>query len=93
MENEQLKLLIRQEIGNYMKSSAFTDRKLTDTPTDAFSVVNRKYVNLNGNVANRPSSSVATLGQFYFATDTSIPMRFDGTNWRNGVGSVVALGN
>lgn len=79
-------------IREYMKSSAFTDRKLTDTPTDALSVVNRKYVNLNGVVASRPTSSVATVGQNYFATDTNIPMTYNGTNWVNGVGSVVAAG-
>lgn len=77
---------------DYIKSGAFTDRKLTDTPTDALSVVNRRYVNLNGTVANRPISSVAVIGQGYFATDTGIPMKYDGTNWRNGVGSVVAAG-
>lgn len=76
----------------YLKTSAFTARKLTDTPTDAYSVVSRKYTNLNGTVANRPTSSVATTGQRYFATDTGIPMVYDGSSWRNGVGSVVAAG-
>lgn len=92
--NEQLKKLIDEQVGkiikDYMKSSAFTDRKLTDTPTDALSVVNRKYVNLNGVVASRPNSSVATVGQRYFATDTKIPMTYDTTGWVNGSGSIVA---
>ena len=79
-------------VKSYLKSSAFTDRKLTDTPTDNLSVVNRKYVNLNGTVAGRPISSVATTGQQYFATDTNIPMTYNGTNWVNGSGSVVASG-
>ena len=79
-------------VKEYMKSTAFTDRKLTDTPTDALSVVNRKYTNLNGDVADRPTSSVATVGQRFFASDTNIPMVYDGTNWRNGIGSVVASG-
>lgn len=76
----------------YTGGGAFPDRKITDSPTDSFSVVNRKYVTLNGTLANRPPASVATIGQSYFATDTNIPMVFNGTNWRNGVGSVVASG-
>lgn len=74
----------------YMQSGAFTQRKITDTPTDALSMVNRKYVTMNGTVANRPSASVATVGTRYFATDTGIPMTYTGSNWVNGVGSVVA---
>lgn len=86
------KKAIFKVVGEYLKTSAFTGRKLTDTPTDALQVVNRRYVNLNGTVATRPTSSVATVGQHYFATDTFIPMVFDGSSWRNGVGSVVAVG-
>lgn len=74
----------------YLKQQAFTDRKLTDTPTDSLEVVNRRYVNLNGSVAGRPNSSVATIGQFYLSTDTNIPMWFTPAGWRNGVGSIVA---
>ena len=77
-------------IQQYSKTSAFTDRKLTDMPTDALSVVSRRYVTLNGEVADRPNASVATVGQHYFATDTNIPMTYTGTNWVNGVGSVIA---
>jgi len=93
-KDEKLKQMIKEEAINafkeYSKGGSFTDRKLTDTPTDSLQVVNRKYVTNNGTVASRPTSPVA--GQPYFATDTNIPMTFDGTNWRNGVGSVVALG-
>ena len=88
--DKDLKNKVIKIIENYQKGRAFTQDKYTDTPTDANSVVPRKYVNLNGTVANRPNSSVATVGQHYFSTDTNIPMVFDGTNWRNGVGSVVA---
>ena len=94
MEQEALKKLIQEEtlkvVRDYMKTSAFTDRKLTDTPTDALSVVNRRYTNLNGVVASRPASSVATVGQRYFATDTNITMTFNTTGWYNGSGSLVA---
>ena len=84
---------IEDIIKNYMQSGSFTDRKVTDTPTDAFSVVNRKYVNLNGVVADRPKSSIASVGQGYYATDTNIPMTYSAGGWRNGVGSIVALNN
>lgn len=74
----------------YLQQQAFTQRKLTDTPTDSLQVVNRKFVTLNGTVATRPTSSVAVIGQTYFATDTNIPMTYSATGWRNGVGSIVA---
>ena len=96
LENKDEKLVkliderITRKVKEILKTSAFTDRKLTDTPTDAFSVVPRKYVNMNGIVSQRPSSSVASIGQGYFATDTNIPMTYSTTGWRNGVGSIVA---
>lgn len=81
---------IRAILPQYLQQQAFTQRKLTDTPTDALEVVNRRFVTLNGTVANRPTSSVAVIGQSYFATDTNIPMTYSSTGWRNGVGSIVA---
>lgn len=73
-----------------LSGTTFTQRKLTDTPSDSLEVVNRKFVTLNGAVADRPTSSVAVVGQTYFATDTNIPMTYSSTGWRNGVGSIVA---
>ena len=32
----------------------------------------------------------AITGQQYYATDVNIPLFFDGANWRNGVGSIIA---
>lgn len=84
---------IKRLVPEILQGSAFTDRKLTDTPTDNLSVVNRKYVTNNGTVANRPLSSVAVVGQPYYATDTFIPMTYSAQGWRNGVGSIVALNN
>lgn len=92
MDNQQ-KIEIQNIVKEYLKTSAFTGRKLTDTPTDDLQVVPRKYVNLNGTVANRPKSSVASVGQSYFATDTAIPMTYSVGGWRNGSGSIVALNN
>lgn len=87
---DSIKKEILDVVRDYLKSGAFTERKLTDTPTDNLSVVNRKFVTLNGTVATRPTSSVAVVGQSYFATDTNIPMTYSTTGWRNGIGSVVA---
>lgn len=84
--DERIKLVVPQ----ILQGSGFTDRKLTDTPTDANSVVPRKYVNMNGSVASRPTSSVATVGQFYLSTDTNIPSWYTTTGWRNGIGSIIA---
>ena len=89
MVDERIKKLVPE----ILKTSAFSSRKLTDTPTDKNSVVPRGYVTNNGTVANRPVSSVATVGQPYFATDTFIPMTYSVEGWRNGVGSIVAQNN
>lgn len=91
--NKKIDERIKKLVPEILKGSAFTDRKITDIPTDNLSVVNRRYVTLNGAVADRPKSSVATLGQPYFATDTGIPMTYGSSGWRNGVGSIVALNN
>ena len=74
-------------VKEYLQSSAFTDRKLTDTPTDAFQVVNRQYVTLNGVTASRPTSSV--LGQFYYDTTINRPVWWNGTSWVKADGTAV----
>ncbi len=84
---------IKKLVPDILKGSGFTDRKLGDTPTDNLALVPRKYVTNNGTVANRPLSSVATIGQPYYATDTFIPMTYSAQGWRNGNGSIVALNN
>lgn len=80
---ENLKKIVRevaaQEIEEQLKSGLFTSRKLTDTPSDALQVVNRKYVNLNGATGSRPVSSI--LGQFYFDTSLGYPIWWSGTTW------------
>lgn len=90
MDND-INKLIDERIAVFMKSQAFTSRKIGDTPTDDLALVPRKYVNAHGTTANRPTSSVAQIGQSYFATDTNIKMTYKGSNqWVNGVASVVA---
>lgn len=81
---------VKHTVLSMLKGNAFTERKLTDTPTDSFSVVNRGYMQKNGTIANRPTSSVATVGQFYLATDTNIPSWYTTTGWRDGKGSIIA---
>ena len=90
MKDQQFKQDVVAVIREYNRNNAFTDEKVTDTPTEAYSPVNRRYVNLNGAVADRPNSSVATVGQRYLATDTLIPMTYTASGWVNGSGSVVA---
>ena len=77
-------------VKDYMKSSAFTDRKLTDTPTDDLQVVNRKYTNLYGSTSSRPTPSVASRGQQYFDTTIGRPIYFNPNSsvWTDGAGSV-----
>ncbi len=87
---EGLRDIIRQEIAEQLKTGLFTARKLTDNPTDDIQVVNRRYVTMNGTIALRPASVIAVKGQTYYATDLNIPLTYDGTNWRNGTGSIIA---
>lgn len=90
-QNNQLKKLIRDEatlvFKELMKTSSFTDRKLTDTPTDALQVVNRKYVTNNGPSASRPTASV--VGQPYFDTTLGQPIWWDGTSFVDADGGAV----
>lgn len=89
-KQELIKLIkgqIEKIVPDYLQSKAFTDRKLTDTPTDDLQVVPRKYVNMYGSVASRPVNSV--VGQQYFDTSIGRPVfrRSDGA-WVDGAGSI-----
>lgn len=88
---KDLKKIIDEEVKKLvpeiLKSSAFTKRKLTDIPTDALQVTSRKYVNLNGTTANRPTGSI--LGQFYFDTTLGQPIWWDGTSFVDADGNVI----
>mgnify|MGYP001582271424 CR=1 FL=1 len=90
---KQVEKIALDVVKKYNKSFSFTERKVTDTPTDAFSLVNRRFATLSSNVGARPVSSVAIVGQHFFATDTFIPMVYSAAGWRNGVGSIVAQNN
>ena len=71
----------------FERESAFTSRKLTDTPNDSFSVTPRKYVNLNGTTAERPTSSV--VGQFFFDNTLGRPIWWDGTSFVDADGNTI----
>jgi len=93
IEKKEVEKIIMESLRSYMKSSAFTDRKLTDEPTDDFSVVNRRYVTANGTFATRPAGAVA--GQTYFATDLAtngLSSWYNGTNWVSATGSILGAG-
>jgi hypothetical protein len=89
--DDTMKKGIVNVVQTYLKSSAFTDRKLTDTPTDALQVVPRKYITNNGPTTNRPTSSV--VGQPFL--DTSLasgrgkPIWWNGTGWIDATGTYV----
>lgn len=85
MDKETILKLIKETIRTEASSGMFTQRKLTDTPTDNLQVVNRKYVNLYG--TTRPATSV--IGQRFFDSSVMTLIVWDGSNWRNGVGSVI----
>jgi len=75
-------------VRKFNKTSGFQARKITDTPTDALQVVNRKYVTLNGASSARPTASV--VGQMYL--DTTLASGRGKPVWWNGTGFVDATG-
>lgn len=84
-EKQQIKEIAREEIRSQLKTELFTARKLTDTPTDSLSVVNRKFVTLNGATASRPTGSI--LGQYFFDTTIGKPVWWSGSTWVDATGS------
>ena len=89
-QKKELEILILETVKESGLLSDPMKERIIGTPTESYSITNRRYVNLNGNVASRPKSSIASVGQHYFAVDTAIPMVFSVYGWRNGVGSIVS---
>lgn len=91
MQNEAIKKFVEEtvdrEIKEQLGGGLFTLRKTTDTPPDSLSVVNRRYVNLNGTSLTRPNASI--IGQQYFDTTINKPIFADGNNWRDATSSIV----
>lgn len=88
--DENLNRKIDERVKHLLKGGLFTQRKITDTPTDNLSVTNKKYVNLFGPTSSRPISSVAHLAQKYFDTTIGRPIYFNPNSsvWTDGAGSV-----
>jgi hypothetical protein len=80
---------IDKTVQDYLGSSAFSNRKITDTPRDKNQVVPMGFVTMNGTSANRPTSSI--VGQFYY--DTSLgngkPIYWNGTGFVDAAGNYV----
>lgn len=88
MDEKQITKIAEDVFKRLSKSEAFKYRKLTDTPTDNLSVVNRQYINLYGSIASRPQVSV--IGQQYFSTTDGFPIFRNSNNaWVTATGSVV----
>lgn len=89
MDNTSIQDAVKQEVERqlkrYRQDWGFTDRKLTDTPTDALAVVNRKFVTLNGTTGARPPSPVT--GQFYFDSTINKPLWYNGTTFVDATGT------
>ncbi len=85
--DDKLKNLIDERIREQLKSSLYTARKLTDTPTDNLQVTPRKYVTRNSTTALRPTTSV--LGEFYFDTTINKPVWWNGTSYKDAAGNVI----
>lgn len=78
MDEKTIRKIVQDEISKSQRD--ITARTLTDTPTDSLSVVNRRYVTLNGPTASRPGASV--LGQSYFDTNINKPVWWNGSTWK-----------
>lgn len=93
MEEDKLKKLIDERIKKLVpelaQSQAFSDRKLTDTPADAYQVVSRRYVTLNG--LTRPTSSI--VGQSFLdmnlASGRGKQIQWNGIGWIDATGTYV----
>lgn len=71
----------------YFGGGAFSNRKITDTPTDDLQVVNRKYITRSTTTALRPTTSI--LGECYFDTTVNKPVWWNGTNYQDAAGNVI----
>ena len=90
---KQVEEIALKIVEKYNKTVSFASRKVGDTPTDAISLVNRRFVTLSSNLGARPVSSVAVVGQRFFDTTNNVPIFYTVAGWRNSVGSIVAQNN
>lgn len=88
--NEQLKKHIQSVVDNKIKIElGFIKSKKGDSPSDAISLVPRKYVTANG--TTRPTSPV--VGQFFLdmslASGRGKPIWWNETGWVDATGTYV----
>ncbi len=69
------------------ENKIITQKKVVDTPKEAFDVVNKAYLEKNGTTANRPTAG--QTGRSYFDTTLGKPIWDNGTNWVDATGTVV----
>ena len=87
MEENEIKVLIKEEVKNQLKGGLFTARKITDTPTDNLQVTPRSYVTRNFTTLLRPVTSV--VGESYFDKTAGKPAWWEGTKFVDGAGTIV----
>ncbi len=87
MEEDKLNRKIVEAVNTYLRSTAFTAKKITDTPTDRNQVAPRSYITRSTTTAARPTTSV--LGESYFDTTINKPVWWNGTNYADAAGNVV----
>ena len=85
MQEEYVVDAVKEIIRGYMANDGFSDKKVTDVPNDAYAIVNRRFVTLNGATASRPLGSV--LGQRFFDTTITKPVYWSGSTWVDSAGS------
>lgn len=83
ISREEVLSIVRE----YLNSSAFTQRKLTDVPTDLLQVVSAKFVTQNGVTADRPTNPF--IAQFYYDTTIGKPIWWNSSNWKDAAGNTV----
>lgn len=93
MNEEQIKKLIdarvKEILPEYLKTQAFSERKITDMPTDRLQVTPMGYVNMYSSVASLPASSV--IAQQVFVTDLGYPVfKHQNGRWVTATASIVA---
>lgn len=78
---------VKKIIGDYLKTQAFRQRKITDNPADAYMIVNRNYLTLNGPSSTRPTGSV--MGQPYYDTTIGKPIWWNGSTFKDAQNNTV----
>lgn len=68
LDKPDLKDEVIQIVSEYLKSSAFKNRQVTDTPTDALEIVNKKYCDSNSKTLLTVASLSSTAT--FLTTDT-----------------------